>query len=160
MSLTRTKLTAALAVLAAFVGAAAAAPTFAAPSRPTARAASGTATIKLRRTSRGMILTDGRGFTVYAFSHDSRNRDTCVAMNGCASAWPPVRTSGKPRPERGVRGSLLGTTRIHGGLQVTYNGHPLYRYIGDGSPGSTSYIGVTAFHGVWSALRSSGALVR
>ena len=160
MFLTRTKLTAVLATLAAVVGAAVATPSVAAPSRAQAHAASGPATIQLRRTSKGMILVDGRGFTVYAFSHDSRNRDTCIAMSGCQMFWPPVRTSGRPHAGRGVRSSLLGTIRIHGGLQVTYAGHALYGYSGDSSPGSTSYVGVSAFHGVWSALRSTGALVR
>ena len=160
MSLRRTGLIATLAAAALAATAAIAAPTVAAPSRPRAHAASGVATIQLRRTSKGMILVDGRGFTVYAFSHDSRNRDTCLAISGCASFWPPVRTSGRPRAGRGVRSSLLGTIRIHGGLQVTYAGHALYGYSGDSSPGSTSYVGVSAFHGVWSALRSTGALVR
>lgn len=160
MSLTRTKLTGLLAALAAVAAAAVATPSVAAPSRARAHAASGPATIQLRRTRLGNILVDGRGFTVYAFSHDSRNHDTCVGMSGCASAWPPVRTSGRPRAGRGVRSSLLGTIRIPGGSQVTYAGHALYGYAGDGSPGSTSYIGVSAFHGVWSALRSTGTLVR
>ena len=142
------------------VGAAIASPSLASSSRPRAHSASGPATIQLRRTSQGTILVDGRGFTVYAFSHDSRNHDSCLAMSGCAAAWPPVRTSGRPRAGRGVRSSLLGTIRIAGGLQVTYAGHALYGYAGDGSPGSTSYIGVSAFHGVWSALRSTGTLVR
>lgn len=160
MSMKRTKLVAAIAALAALALVAIAAPVLAAPSRARARAASGPATIQLRRTSKGMILVDGRGFTVYAFSHDSRNRDTCLAISGCQSFWPPIRTSGRPHAGRGVRSSLLGTIRIHGGLQVTYAGHALYGYTGDSSPGSTSYIGVSAFHGVWSALRSTGALVR
>jgi predicted lipoprotein with Yx(FWY)xxD motif len=159
MSLTRTKLTAVLAALAAVTGAAVATPSVAAPSRARAHAASGPATIQLRRTPLGMILVDRRGFTVYAFSHDSRNHDTCLAMSGCASAWPPVRTSGRPRAGRGVRSSLLGTIRIAGGSQVTYDGHALYGYSGDSSPGSTGYVGVSAFHGTWSALRSNGALV-
>jgi predicted lipoprotein with Yx(FWY)xxD motif len=107
-----------------------------------------------------MILVNGRGFTVYAFGHDSRNHDSCLAINGCAAAWPPVRTSGRPRAGRGVRSSLLGTIRISGGLQVTYAGHALYTYSGDSSPGSTGYIGFSLSGGVWSALRSTGALVR
>jgi predicted lipoprotein with Yx(FWY)xxD motif len=160
MSLTRTKLTALLAALAAVAGAAVATPSVAASGRARAHAASGPATIQLRRTGLGMILVDGRGFTVYAFSHDSRNRDSCVAISGCASACRWCGSEARPRAGRGVRSSLLGTIRIRGGLQVTYAGHALYGYAGDGTPGSTSYIGVSAFHGFWSALRSTGALVR
>jgi predicted lipoprotein with Yx(FWY)xxD motif len=160
MSITRAKPVAALAVVAAAALAAITSPSLAAPSHARAHAASGRATIQLRRTRLGLILVDGRGFTVYAFSHDRRNRNTCISMSGCSTLWPPIRTSGRPRAGRGVRTSLLGTIRIRGGLQVTYDGHALYGYSGDFSPGSTSYVGVSAFHGVWSALRSNGALVR
>lgn len=160
MQSSATKLIMAIAVVAGAALSAIVAPTSAAPSRARAHAASGPATIHLRRTRKGMILVDGRGFTVYAFSHDPRKRDTCLAIGGCAGLWPPVRTSGRPRAGRGVRSSLLGTIRIHGGQQVTYAGHALYGYAGDSSPGQTSYVGVTQFHGVWSALRSTGALVR
>jgi len=42
----------------------------------------------------------------------------------------------------GVKGSLLGAVRIRGCVvQVTYAGHPLYRYRGDVSPGATDYVG-------------------
>ncbi len=160
MTVSRTRLLVALAVVATAGLAAIASPSFATASRTSAHAASAPQTIQLRRTRLGMILVDSRGFTVYAFSHDSRNRNTCIPMSGCSSFWPPVRTSGRPRAGRGVRSSLLGTIRIPGGLQVTYAGHALYNYTGDSSPGSTSYVGVNAFHGVWYALRSTGATVR
>ena len=39
------------------------------------------------------------------------------------------------------------TTRSDGKKQVTYNGHPLYTFIGDSSPGDTSGQGVNAFGG-------------
>jgi hypothetical protein len=44
--------------------------------------------------------------------------------------------------------------------QVTYAGHPLYTYSGDGFKGSTDYIGISEFGGVWTGLRASGAMVR
>lgn len=132
----------------------------AAASRARARAAAAGTTIGARKTRLGVILVNSRGFTVYAFSRDRGRTDECVAIKGCASVWPPVKTSGAPRAGRGVRRSLLGTTRIRGGVQVTYAGHPLYAYTGDGSPGSTSYVGVSAFGGHWPGLRTTGALVK
>jgi predicted lipoprotein with Yx(FWY)xxD motif len=45
-------------------------------------------------------------------------------------------------------------------LQVTYAGHPLYYYAGDGAPGQTSGEGLDQFGGVWWALSRSGAAVK
>jgi predicted lipoprotein with Yx(FWY)xxD motif len=39
---------------------------------------------------------------------------------------------------------------------VTYNGHPLYRYVGDAAPGDTNGQGVSAFGARWYAVASSG----
>ena len=126
---------------------------------PARAAGAGPAKIQLRRTSLGEVLVDGRGFTVYAFSRDGRRKDRCVMTQGCSVVWPAIPTSGAPRAGRGVKRSLLATIRISGrATQVTYAGHPLYHYSGDVSPGSTDYVGVSQFRGVWRALRPSGAL--
>lgn len=128
--------------------------------RAQAHAAAGAATIGLRKTKLGMLLVNSRGFTLYAFSKDASRKDTCVAKMGCSSIWPIVRTHGAPRAGHGIKRSLLGTIKLRGGaVQVTYAGHPLYTYTGDGSPGSTSYVGVRQFGGVWHGLSASGRLV-
>ena len=106
-----------------------------------------------------MLLVNSHGFTLYAFSRDSRNVDRCASMNGCTSIWPLVRTGARPIAGPGVKRSLLGTIKVHGGLQVTYAGHPLYSYSGDAGPGSTSYVGKSQFKGVWRGVRASGATV-
>lgn len=136
---------------------------FAAPlavqARPTAAAAAAS-TISARHTAMGTILTDGRGFTLYAFSRDGRNRDRCIPTAGCAAIWPAVKTAGRPRAGSGVWGSLLGSIRISGGaMQVTYAGHPVYRYSADSGPAQTGYIGFSSFGGTWKAVRLSGAEV-
>ena len=47
----------------------------------------------------------------------------------CATFWPPLLTTGKPRAGAGVKAKLLGTTtRAGGALQVTYARHPLYTF--------------------------------
>ncbi len=125
-----------------------------------AAGASGTRVL-LRHTSLGMILTTGRGFTLYAFGADRRNHDRCVSIQGCASVWPLLKTSGTPTAGRGVKRSLLGTIKLaHGARQVTYAGHPLYTYSSDSGPGSTDYVGVNQFGGVWRALNAAGRLIR
>src|SRR5438067_8707405 len=100
--------------------------------------ASALAEIKLRKTTVGTILVNSRGFTVYAFTRDPRNRDMCVALRGCSPVWPAVTTTGKPIAGHGVRASLLNTINLRGGRkQMTYAGHPLYTYVGDSAPGET-----------------------
>lgn len=126
---------------------------------PTATATAA-ATISARHSARGTILTDGRGFTLYAFTRDGHNRDRCIPTAGCAAIWPAVKTGGRPRAGTGVRGSRLGSIRIPGGaMQVTYAGHPLYRYSADSSPAQTGYIGFSSFGGTWKAVRPTGAEV-
>jgi hypothetical protein len=56
-----------------------------------------------------------------------------------------------------LTGSKLGTiTRSDGKQQVTYNGHPLYLYVGDKRPGDVTGQDVTAFGAAWFALTPSG----
>jgi len=122
-----------------------------------ASASAARAEIKLRKTSVGTILVNSRGFTLYAFTRDPRNRDMCVALSGCSSVWPAVTTTGKPIARHGVRASLLGTINLHRGRkQVTYAGHPLYTYAGDSAPGETSYVNFAAFGGRWPAMNAAG----
>jgi predicted lipoprotein with Yx(FWY)xxD motif len=127
---------------------------------PAAHAASATK-IQLRNTSFGKILVDGSGNTVYLFTHDKRNTDTCVKISGCTGTWPVLKTKGKPTAGKGVRSSLLGTiTLAHGVKQVTYAGHPLYGYAFSAGPGDTSYVGTPEFGGNWDAVNASGHAVK
>jgi predicted lipoprotein with Yx(FWY)xxD motif len=122
-----------------------------------AGAASSAAKVSLRKTSVGMILVNSKGFTVYAFSKDSKNKDACVKISGCVAIWPPLTTAAKPIAGSGVKASLLGTIPYKGNLkQVTYAGHPLYMYSSDSSPGSTSYVNQKAFGGRWPAVNAAG----
>jgi len=140
--------------------AAASLPMAAARASTPARAASG-AKLQIRHTTLGNILVNGRGFTVYAFTRDSRNHDSCVNIGGCTGIWPLVRTDGAPGLGPGVRRALVGTIKLPDGTrQVTYAGHPLYTYIGDSGPGDTSYVGLSQFGGRWPALNPAGHLVK
>ena len=74
-----------------------------------------------------------------------------------ATAWPPLRVSGKPTVGSGAKASLIGTTpRSDGQSQVTYNGHPLYYYQGDSNAGDTNGQGVNGFGAPWYVLSASG----
>ena len=123
-------------------------------------ASAGDSTLKLASTSKGKILVDSKGFTAYLFTADGHNSDRCQKTSGCLGVWPAIMVTGKPTAGSGVKGSLLGTTKLTDGRQqVTYAGHPLYGYTGDGSPASTGYIGVTSFGGTWLAVNVSGQAV-
>jgi predicted lipoprotein with Yx(FWY)xxD motif len=103
----------------------------------------------------GTILVDSQGRTLYLFQKDSGTTSTC--FGACASAWPPLRASGKATVGSGLRAALVGTTSRSDGMpQVTYNGHPLYLFAGDQKPGDTEGQGSTAFGGGWFALNSAG----
>ena len=54
---------------------------------------------------------------------------------------------------------IATTARSDGKPQVTYNGHPLYRYSADQKPGDTNGQGLNAFGGAWFALSGDGNMV-
>jgi predicted lipoprotein with Yx(FWY)xxD motif len=97
-----------------------------------------TATVNVARTRLGPILVDARGRTLYLYTADVNGIISCVTgQYGCPSTWPPYLTTGAPKAGAGVNASLLGSVKRKqpAGTQVTYAGHPLYRYVGDQKPG-------------------------
>ncbi len=123
---------------------------------PTAGSSS-TATVQLRHTSLGSILVSSSGRTLYEFTRDHGNENSCAAVSGCSAVWPSLKASGRPTAGPGVKASLLSTTSGH---QVTYAGHPLYTYSGDSGAGETAYVGVKSFGGTWYAINASGGTVK
>ncbi|MBV8257741.1 MAG: hypothetical protein JO073_07975 [Actinobacteria bacterium] len=108
--------------------------------------------VKLGPTTFGTVLVDSAGATLYMYAHDSR-KSACYGA--CASTWPPLLTTGLPSVASGLKASLLGTTkRTDGKLQVTFAGHPLYRFSGDSSSGQANGQGMG---GVWFALTPTGS---
>jgi predicted lipoprotein with Yx(FWY)xxD motif len=94
------------------------------------------------------LLTNSAGLTLYWFAPDTRTSSACYGT--CAAYWPPV--YGTPTVAPGVTGvtGALGTIhRTDGSTQATYDGHPLYTYIGDTSPGQASGNDVNLNGGFW-----------
>jgi predicted lipoprotein with Yx(FWY)xxD motif len=120
----------------------------------------GTATLTVRTTRFGRILFDSRGRALYAFTRDRRGgRSRCYGA--CAKAWPVYFAKGRLLAGKGVRQPLLGTIRRRDGRrQVTYNGRPLYNYVGDKKPGQVLCQNVDEFGGTWLVVRPTGQLVR
>jgi len=116
---------------------------------------SGAATVKTHSSSLGKILVDANGRTLYLFAKDKPKMSNC--SGACAAYWPPVLTRGKPIARAGAKASLLGTTRrSNGSMQVTYAGHPLYRFALDMQAGQTKGEGLDDFGGEWDAVTPSG----
>jgi predicted lipoprotein with Yx(FWY)xxD motif len=109
--------------------------------------------------SLGRLLVDSQGRTMYLFEKDTGPQSTC--SGACAVQWPPVTTKGKPTAGTGLTQSLIGTTsRSDGSTQVTYNGHPLYLYQGDGSSGDTNGQALNAFGASWFVLSPAGDAIQ
>jgi predicted lipoprotein with Yx(FWY)xxD motif len=126
-----------------------------AKSATTTMSASGAATVSSGMTSLGQILVDGNGMTIYLFQKDTGTSSMCDSS--CAKYWPPVTTTGAPKAGSGVTAGMLGTTkRADGTSQVTYNGHPLYLYTGDKSPGDVTGQGLNAFGALWYVVSPAG----
>ena len=106
----------------------------------------------------GMALVDGQGRTLYLWEADKSGTSTCAGP--CAAAWPPVTVSGMPQAGSGVTQSLLGTAkRADGTEQVTYNGHPLYYFVGDTAAGMAKGQGTKAFGADWYVLNAKGSKI-
>jgi predicted lipoprotein with Yx(FWY)xxD motif len=121
-------------------------------------AGGGNATVGVSTTGLGKVLVDSQGHTLYLFEKDAGAKSACAGA--CAGAWPPLRAGGAPTAAGGAKASLVATTkRSDGAPQVTYNGHPLYRFQGDEKPGDTDGQGVTAYGAEWYAVGPAGRQV-
>ena len=123
-----------------------------AASAPTRIAA---ASLGVASTPLGRVVVDSKGRTLYLFEKDRNRRSACYGQ--CATFWPPLLTHSKPVARAGARQILLGTTRrANGSQQVTYAGHPLYRFVQDRKPGQTKGEGSQAFGAGWDVLSPTG----
>jgi predicted lipoprotein with Yx(FWY)xxD motif len=99
------------------------------------------------------VLTNAKGLTLYWFVPDTSTKSNC---NGaCAKYWPPV--TGPVTAGSGVTGHLGTITRANGAKQATWNGHPLYTYVGDTGPGMDKGNGLNLSGGVWHAIILTGS---
>jgi len=146
----------------------AAAPAIAAPARSAGqstagRAAAGPAVVVTTTASRfGRVLVTGSRMSLYLFTGDGFPRIACTALNKapnglpCTTAWPPLLATGRLIARGGVRQAGLGTVTRNHVKQVTYFGHPLYRFIGDGAAGQMNGENFPAFNGQWYLDLTSG----
>jgi predicted lipoprotein with Yx(FWY)xxD motif len=114
--------------------------------------AAGPDVLKARNVGGMVLLTNANGLTLYWFAPDSTGKSACYG--DCASYWPPV--TGTPSAGPGVTGKLGTTTRTDGTTQATYNGHPLYTYIGDSAPGQDNGNNLNLNGGLWHIVIVTG----
>jgi predicted lipoprotein with Yx(FWY)xxD motif len=124
-----------------------------------ASSASAGAQVKVSKTALGQILVSAQGRTLYMFAADKHNKSVCYAS--CATYWPPLLTTTAHVTGTGLKPSMLGTTkRTDGRLQITYNGHPLYRFLKDAKSGQTSGQGLNLSGGLWWVMSPSGTALK
>ena len=92
----------------------------------------------------GSVIVDAQGRTLYRFTAEAQGVPVCTGA--CVGTWPPAvvtAASGLPRHVATVR------RPDDGKLQLTYDGHPLYRYAGDRAKADANGEGVG---GQWFAV--------
>jgi predicted lipoprotein with Yx(FWY)xxD motif len=107
--------------------------------------ASGAQTLDARQIGGVNLLTDAKGLTLYWFAPDSPNKSVCYGS--CAAYWPPVAGNASAGP--GVTGTITTIKRTDGTTQATYDGHPLYTYVGDSAPGQDGGNNLNLNGGLW-----------
>ncbi len=114
--------------------------------------ASGGQTLDARQVGGVNLLTNAKGFTLYWFAPDSPNKSVCYG--DCAAYWPPV--AGNEAAGPGVTGKIGTITRTDGTTQATYDGHPLYTYVGDNAPGQAGGNNINLNGGLWHDVPVAG----
>jgi predicted lipoprotein with Yx(FWY)xxD motif len=114
-------------------------------------ATTGGSSLKTATIGGATVLTNAQGFTLYSFAPDTATKSNC---NGtCAQSWPPVKG---PATASGVSGTFSTIKRADGSTQATFDGHPLYTFVGDTAPGQNKGNGLNAAGGLWHEAVTSG----
>jgi predicted lipoprotein with Yx(FWY)xxD motif len=104
--------------------------------------------MEVKDTMLGLILASPHGLTVYYYSKDMKGVSNCTGS--CIEAWPPVIAPVRMPAGYTLAGKIGFIVRANGQHQVTVNGMPIYRYVGDKAPGQTNGQGVG---GVWWVIK-------
>jgi predicted lipoprotein with Yx(FWY)xxD motif len=122
-------------------------------SSSSAPAAGGGNTVTAKTIGSQQVVVDSKGMTLYWFAIDTPSKSNC--SGSCATYWPPVKGPVTAGP--GVTGTLGTITRSDGTTQATYDGHPLYTYVADTSPGQNKGNGLNISGGLWWEMTVSGS---
>ena len=111
--------------------------------------------ISLAQTPIGNTLVDANGRTLYLFAGDKPNASRLSAAG--LAVWPRFTSKTVPAATGGASAGQIGT--IASSKQITYNGHPLYYFIGDRHSGQTAGQGLNEFGARWYIVSSRGAAI-
>jgi predicted lipoprotein with Yx(FWY)xxD motif len=111
--------------------------------------------ISVEQTSFGKALADANGRTLYLFARDKPTASTSAAAG--RPFWPPFTSTTRPSATGGALAREIGTA--NGGTHVTYNGHPLYYFVGDRHAGQTAGQGLNEFGARWYVLSTAGVAI-
>jgi predicted lipoprotein with Yx(FWY)xxD motif len=103
------------------------------------------ATLRTESVGGTAVLANAKGLTLYWFAPDTSTKSACYGS--CAQYWPPV--AGSAHAGNGITGKFGTIRRTDGSLQETYNGHPLYTYVGDSGPGQANGNNLDLNGGFW-----------
>ena len=108
--------------------------------------------LKVEHIGGASVVANAKGFTLYWFAPDTTTKSVC---NGsCAVYWPPVKGPVTAGP--GIPGKRGTSKRADGSTQATYDGHPLYTYVGDSAPGQARGNNLNLNGGLWHEVTTSG----
>ncbi len=125
-----------------------------------ALAATSTTVLGSGKVQRGTVVVSKTGLTLYAFTKDTSKRSACTGS--CASTWVPWMANGTAtvKAGSGLNQKLVGTISRSGSKQITYGGHPLYRFTGDKKAGQQNGQAKKQFGGSWYVVSTGGSLLK
>ena len=110
----------------------------------------GTTVLIVQHSNLGWVMAKADGYVVYTYAKDSKDgAPTCTGS--CASVWAPVTGMPKAGPADTFPGSFGVVTGAGGTKVITYNGYPLYTFVG-APPLSTKGNGID---GEWHVIKLS-----
>lgn len=102
------------------------------------------------------VLGNANGFSLYVLSIEAAGKLHCTGA--CLKIWPPdlVKSSTKSvSVGKGVKGKVGFVKRSSTTKQVTFNGYPLYRYVGDKKAKQANGEGIVADGGTWTLVSAA-----
>jgi predicted lipoprotein with Yx(FWY)xxD motif len=118
-----------------------------------AGAAGKPADVRVERTGVGDVVADANGMTLYVFVDDLLTSRPSACTGDCANDWIPALAPRKVTVGAGISGHVGTVIRQDGQRQLTMDGRPLYRFVGDRKPGDVRGNGIG---NLWWAMTPTG----
>ncbi|WP_395399744.1 hypothetical protein ACHMXB_15555 [Arthrobacter sp. UC242_113] len=113
--------------------------------------------LKTASSSKGDIVVDSKGMSVYYFTKDVKDSGKSNCTGDCLVKWPPVIAATDTPKVEGVTGTVGTIDTPDGKKQVTVNGMPVYLWEKDKAPGDITGQGVG---NVWYLVAPDGTMMK